>query len=294
MKIKKPLKYYHDVNFEWLASYLHKQLDYDLFAMMIQPIGIFRRHINHDVENVERLSVNGVDTLKFELNRDGMYDNLPHGLFHKTNTTDTINQDSDKLLQSIKKENKKEEDARSFFLVFESELLLSNVVNRLFTLDAERKDFGFAYLQILKLLPFDTSIFTKKELINAIQLFPFANQSEGNIKQKIERSIEFVLDVDTTIHLSSKLSIKKTEMNDHFTLGITQLGWNFCLGSESHQIESICKIKVVDHHENIDVLGQKMKTICEWIAPLYYQIEIEYQQDNEAYFILGDENSIIN
>jgi len=283
------LTYYHDINFEWLASYLHNQLDTDLFEMLIQPIGIFARHVNHDVEAIRKISINGNDTLKFDINRDGIYDNLPHGLFHKSLTTQSIRETNDKVLESIKIENEKERHARSFFQIFESEILRSNVVNRLMTLNAEGRDFGFAFDQLKLLLPFNTEIFEREELVKIMQLFPFYNNVKKKYLDALENAISYILDVQAEVNFFCRVDQKKIS-NPENILDDCELGWNFSLGDIIHVNELIAKVSFDVSQETLEIIPPKIKLISEWILPLYYNIELNVKTENDYFFTVGDES----
>lgn len=288
------LTYYHDINFEWLASYLYSQLDVDLFQMMIQPIGIFARHVNHDVGKVRKIDVNGLQTLKFELNRDGIYDNLPHGLFHKSLTTQSFKETSAQVLESIKIENEKEKNARSFFQIFENEILKSNVVNRLVALDVEKRDFGFAFDQLIQLLPFETKVFEREELIRIMQLFPFLNNVYKDLIQTLQNAITYILSKDSQICFFTRIYDQYRVDEPGNILGNAELGWSFCLGETINATQSIAKVSFHAEHEEAELLSSKIRIIAEWVLPLFYTIELDVQSDGNILFTLDHETSILN
>lgn len=289
---KNDLTYYHDINFEWLASYLNNQLDVDFYKMELQPVGIFARHVNHDIKKIEKMTVDGVETLKFELNRDGVYDNLPHGVFHKALTVQSYNESNEQLKESIKIENEKEAHARKYFQIFESELLRINVLNRSFVLDAEKRDFGFAFDQLVQLLPFSSTIYERDELIRIMQLFPFLNNVYENYVITLQHAISYILNIDANVTFFSRMEEKALD-TIYNTLGETELGWTLCCGDTISVIETIAR---VSFHTESDVLDEKVlkvKTIAEWVLPMYYTIEIVPETDHDNYFTLGVDAELI-
>lgn len=283
------LTYYHDINFEWLACYLHEQLGTGLFDMLIQPIGIFARHVNHDVETIRKIDVNGNETLKFELNRDGIYDNLPHGVFHRSLTTQSIKESNDQVLESIKIENEKESHARSFFQIFESEILRSNVVNRLMTLNAEERDFGFAFDQLVLLLPFETEIFQRDELVKIMQLFPFLNNVKSKFSEAVIKAISYILDLEVEVNVFCRTHEREL-LDPQNILNTHALGWDLCMGDQIEVSETIAQICLSTQEEVKEILIPKINAISEWILPLYYEIELDISTENDYYFTVGDES----
>jgi hypothetical protein len=274
MKPKKDLTYYHDINFEWLASYLNEHLDVDLYKMRFQPIGIFSRNVNHDVQKIESINVDGKPTLSFKLNRDGIYDNLPHGLFHKSLSTKSMNDEKEEVIKSIKIENEKETSARSYFALFESELLRTNLVNRILAFDVEKRDFGYAFSQIKLLLPFDTSIFTKTELVRIMQMFPFVNNLVDDLIKKSTHVIEFIFDLKNQVNVFTRFTVLKVDAESTYNqLGQSNLGWDFCIGTEIESTVTVAKISVQGKPNEKTI--QKLHLITEWLFPLYMDIEIE-------------------
>lgn len=293
MKNRKDLTYYHDINFEWLASYLTTNNDLDIFHMMIQPIGIFGRHVNHDVEAIHKIDIDGVSTLKFELNRDGLYDNLPHGVFHKSQTTKSFKETNEEVKESIKIENEKESHARKFFQIFESEILKTNVVNRSVVLNAEQRDFGFAFDQLVQLLPFQTEIFEKQELVKIMQLFPFLNNVYDDYVSNLENALEYILCIDTTCCFLTRESCNRQVEVSSNNLGENELGWNLCCGQTLHVLEEIASITYYPEEIIQEETSEKIKVIAEWVLPMFYNIEINTESKMNHILDLN-ENAILN
>lgn len=289
MKPKQDLTYYHDINFEWLAAYLQSRLDVSLYKMRIQPIGIFSRNVNHDVQSIEIIDVDGIDTLRFKINRDGIYDNLPHGLFHNSLTTRSLTDTIDDVKESIKIENAKEDTTRSYFEVFESELLRANVINRFFAYDAEKRDFGYAFDQIKLLLPFNISHFDKNELVKIIHMFPFVNNVNEDVVEKTEKVIKYIFDIDSDLSVKTKTGIVKSkDDNSYSTLGSSRLGWDLCLGDEIVCNRTVASLRLYKQVGTTQL--EKMKIIAEWILPLYYEVEINVDQTINVEVELGNES----
>lgn len=95
--------------------------------MVVQPVGTFRRAFSRDVRAIEkRESPSGKSQWHVELNRDGLYDALPEGLFHQP-TTRKPNRTAEEIIEEINKQQAKEAAARRFFLPIEQEFYRQRV-----------------------------------------------------------------------------------------------------------------------------------------------------------------------
>jgi hypothetical protein len=81
----------------------------------------FRRSTGRDMDKVEiDYRESGDEQLVIALNREGIYDMLPEGLFHLKNTSNPKKSKKD-VLNEVKKSRKEEANARKFFGPFENE-----------------------------------------------------------------------------------------------------------------------------------------------------------------------------
>jgi len=92
--------------------------------IVIRLLGQLKRQWSRDIEKVTIESFDkGSKAFCLNLNRDGIYDSLPQGLFHSSSEKDLKN-GKDMADDSVR-QRKKEKIARDFFMPFETEILLS-------------------------------------------------------------------------------------------------------------------------------------------------------------------------
>ncbi|MDX8340117.1 hypothetical protein SLH46_13040 [Draconibacterium sp. IB214405] len=93
---------------------------------IVRPKGLFKRRYSRDIDRVDDCDLaNYQKVMELYLNRDGLYDSLPQGLFHKKTGNEL---DKERKFSEDSVELKKEEnEARLFFLPFENELFFQRV-----------------------------------------------------------------------------------------------------------------------------------------------------------------------
>lgn len=88
--------------------------------------GLFKRRYSRDIESIQKVKLeNGKELLGVYLNRDGLYDSLPEGLFHsRSEKTVNVSENASKETKRLKQEEKA---ARNFFLPYENEIIYQRV-----------------------------------------------------------------------------------------------------------------------------------------------------------------------
>ena len=291
------LTYDHDLKFEWIASYVvsHYPKEFAIDQLIIQPIGIFGRHVNHDVETISIVERKLKKYLEFKINRDGIYDNLPQGLFHVPLSTKQFSDTISDTRTKIKAETRNENQARDYFHVFEQELLVSNLVIQSLVLDIEKKDYGFANSQLTQLLSFDITSFTKDERDRILALLPYKNSWNNNLHEILSLFMNHVLDVNIEVNLLCK-HIQVKSMSTTNTLGSHCLDWDLCIGDHIEQLQHIAIIKVVDirNGDENKIVTKKIEGLMHWLLPSNYQHEIIYECNNYIIKSLAEESAILN
>lgn len=80
----------------------------------------FARAYSKDIQSAKIEEVKDLKYLKLETNREGLYDQLPQGFFHRP-TPAKPRDKADKRIEKLKVSRKEEQEARQFFLPFEQE-----------------------------------------------------------------------------------------------------------------------------------------------------------------------------
>ncbi len=291
----KLLKCNEDINFEWVASYLITNLDLQLSQLEARSLGIFGRYVNHDIEQIKLIEGNRKNDqiLKFELNREGVYDSLPHGMFHKPVVHSEYYDSSAEIKNRIKSEKQKENDARKFFFIFENELLRVNTFNKIIEEKCNKLDFGPIKDQVNRFIPIDLDAFSDDEATRLLLVLPLIKHiNNKNILHTTKTILHFVLKED--IKLAFKTIQKSVDSlnseNSSNTLGEINLNWNFTLGASMECLSSIVKIDINKQFESEGNFFSKTEMLAEWLFPMYYEIDIRSNyksntKDNS--FLLG-------
>ncbi len=196
----------------------------------IRPTGISKRTYSRDIHyaSVESDQSGRAAGLTIDVNREGLYDMLPEGLFHQPDPMRRSMKVHD-IVEEIKRARKEEEDARKFFFPIEKEINRQRILIEL----EERKsyeDYSDHYKNQLffKLWPELTNL--RKEYINPlVKILPRASEIAGRM-DKTEYCFRKVLGVEVSL-MSNEQFYTKTDSSHEVRLGEISLGADACLGS---------------------------------------------------------------
>jgi hypothetical protein len=255
---------------------------------------LFKRKYSSDILKAEKVFINDYqELLGIFVARDGLYDLLPEGLFHA----------SDSALTS-RKESKIEEEARKFFRPFENEFFHQRVQLELeerFILqkfhDNSLDDFFLRFWKIDQSLPRDL-------VIKLIAMLPFLKEIIGDFKMTAN-CLGSILgeEVFNTFRYTNEppVAYGKLKENDEFSLGQASLGVDFITGG--HLMES-CKLVrfsigplkrtgIEPYLENGEI-ARFIECFFSYIMPMEIETEFELlMPEDRQEFILNPENQSI-
>ena len=196
--------------------------------------GIFKRRYSRDINSIKNVKLeNGQELLGVYLNRDGLYDALPEGLFHERSEK-TVSE-SDRGSQETKKLKQEEKAVRNFFLPFENEIIHQGVQleleERKILSQFSEKVFNDIYPELWDLHKFPD----RKYVYKMVLLLHFAHKIVGNPEltaQCLETILEEKVEVKI-IHCSGYEHRKDTSKKTGETkclLGAGELGIDFVCG----------------------------------------------------------------
>ncbi len=221
----------HDIKAEVLiADLMENGLSPEDFVVI--PTGSFRRRFSSDIKKAETLRLNNnQQLLTVQINRDGIYDSLPEGLFHTA--PDQPFRESTEMSQDSKKMRLEEKESRAFFVPFENEIFLQRTALE----TGERKILNrFRESLFDEIFPefwnLDKSL-NPLFVAGLVQLLHFAHWIAGN-PTLTARSLELIIGERVRVHVvpsgKSKESEKKDAV-DNILLGSARLGMDFVCGS---------------------------------------------------------------
>jgi hypothetical protein len=263
---------YPDLKLEFiLGELMESGLDPD--EVIITALGIFRRRYGKDLAagELREYRTNKKQFLKLDVNRNGLYDLLPKGLFHQPqNRTNNIS--PAQAIEEYKIQKQIENDSRLFFLPFEQELYRLLVL-----LEAEERNSIFdiqnvfrseLFIEFWKIPVF----FNERQTCTLLYILPMASFIIGN-HRLTKLCLESVLNDRFEIIESPPLNhiVPETGLAE---LNSVYLGVDFVIGETYNEVSSGFDIYI---HPAVaeDIIsylegGQKLKMfqfLCDYFIP---------------------------
>lgn len=218
-----------DVRLEVLvADLLADQVN--LEDLLICPAGLFKRRFHKDIEgaSIKEFLGNDQQYLALEVNREGIYDMLPQGMFHQTERTLEKEKTTD-TVSTIKKQREIEAESRKFFLPFEQEFFYLRI-----RLELEERKYwnekNNLFLEELFQHIWDFPEFlSKKQLSQLIFLLPKVQEIAGNL-EAISAFLSYILEDDIKTSVSKTSPYQQDDLIP--LLGNAQLGIDFIAGDQ--------------------------------------------------------------
>jgi len=251
----------YDIKAEALiADLLENELESENFITV--PKGTFKRRYSRDIDSIKEIKFeNGQKVIGFYLNRDGLYDSLPEGLFHEK--TDRTLKESGNFSEESKKLKAEEKAVREFFLPFENEIFFQRVQLEL----EERKVlsrfsenlFDDIYPEFWNL---DKSL-DRKYISRMVLLLHFSHRIVGNCSLT-EKCLETILEEKVSVRVVRTMDLQNGEIDKSgssvksYLLGNSELGVDFVCGENfehlgktmEFNIGPLKNTNVVDYLEN--------------------------------------------
>ncbi len=212
------------------------------------PKGTFKRRYARDIDSTDEMKFeNGQKVVRFSLNRDGLYDSLPEGLFHEKNVKSE--KESEKISKESKKLKAEEKAVREFFLPFENEMFYQRV-----QLELEERNvlsrfsenlFDDIYPEFWNL---DKSL-NRKYVSRMILLLHFSHRIAGNCNLTA-KCLETILDEEVSVEIvrynnSDKITVGSDKNAEQkCSLGSGELGVDFVSGEKFDDLSKIMEFKI--------------------------------------------------
>lgn len=196
--------------------------------ILIRFAGQLKRPRSSDIAEVKiTQDSKGRDRVEIALNRDGIYDTLPEGLFHQP-SADRKGHSVSTMVEEYHQQRREEKKARQFFAPFENELFLhkttaeSEAIQQLFQL--KQWHLNSSILEMLGIDPALPRAFISKLL----RLIPYLSQITGRLS-RTEQIVTLLLGDPAAITVDS---FTDYEASSHESLlGDTTLGAGLAAGN---------------------------------------------------------------
>lgn len=272
----------------FIASLLSNGHSYD--RLVLQRNGSFTKSYHTDIESVKPgADGHDNDVLRIKINRDGIYDRLPEGMFHQPRALGSASAAVGQMVTEYKRFREEEKAARRFFQPIEHELF------RYATMVAQEEqevlwgllsgNLGNAFGRFWDLergLP-------EKPSSVLIRIMPWAHLIKGN-RELCAKALEMMLEKPVTIR--EQLVKEHHKDDDTFFLGDGTLGVDTVTGSrfEESALAWVCTIKEMKPEEVTGCvedgpMGRFLRQFIDIFIPVEIDAIFEYE-------VAGDQQEI--
>ncbi len=240
----------------------------------------FKRQFEKDIQDIKCDDDTGSGKKIFiELNREGLYDYLPEGLFHfETNKRGF--KSSSEALDEIRMKRLQEQEARAFFhpmeneyrhLQTELEIKESGTVNQ-FSAEQNRK----LFFQTFGYLP----EFNDVQIAKLLFFLPLASKFRGNM-QMLSFILENLLNIPVSVNLKNETSfefyeaekdISKLALGIDLVMGNKVLMHENCLHIHLYEIEKKHTTLFFENGLNYQIIEK----VIAFLMPIQYNFKIVY------------------
>lgn len=210
--------------------------------MVVSPAGLFRRNFQHDVGKADMLEMprNSQKKLRLAVNRDGLYDALPEGLFHQPTQSKASNNKRE-VLREIKRQQERETAARKFFLPLEQEYYRLRVKlvleERKYLLDGDSVFEGDLFSEFWGF----PSFLTPAQVRNLLYLLPVMHRIVGDWEQ-VKLCFETIL--ESAVEIVMGHPFRHSVPQAVPALGEARLGVDSVMGGEYEEVYQSVLIRI--------------------------------------------------
>lgn len=283
----KPYQVLQDIRVEvFIAALIQKKsLKFDQF--LVRPVGIFRRPYSKDILKIQIVE-HETNSAYYEIDvsREGLYDMLPEGLFHKD--SEARKKSDSKNIKINQVQRNEENAARKFFLPLEQEFFRNrihleiteqNVGNLTKNINTEEQGISFSNFWGFG------QTFTKNQNLILLHLLPQVHKIVGNF---VLTGSAMSLVLGKKVEVSIKY--KPTFAHEGFSpksLADMRLGVDSILGAQFVDGLPTILIKISLEHES-EVVGlmfdgqekKRLQCLCDYLLPVGYPVEYEIEAIN--------------
>ncbi len=266
--------------------------------LVVSPVGLFRRNFQNDVGKADILELqrSAQKRIRLEVNRDGLYDALPEGLFHQP-TQSKPPGNKQEILKEIKRQQEREAAARKFFLPLEQEYYRLRVKlvleERKYLFDGEGLMEGDLFSEFWNF----PSFLTPQQVHNLLYLLPMVHRIAGDWEQ-IRLSFETIL--EDAVQLVQNQPLRHTVSQTSPALGDARLGVDWIMGEQYDDVHSSILIQVLPtdpQRMNTYLPGgvgvQLIDYLSQYLLPLEtdYRVEVKIAADYQHFFVTEEQYS---
>ncbi|QEM05331.1 type VI secretion system baseplate subunit TssG [Mucilaginibacter rubeus] len=232
MRIKKPNQIDTDFKAATIAAEIIENEMVITGDVIILPKGPEKRAYDKEIAGitVDKKSEGKKQETTIWVNRDGFYDMLPEGLFHRPPASSVMITEED-MIKDIKARREEEKQTRRFFAPFEAELNYFRTLVELYENRLDKKNEYDELINIFLKEWQEFECFTKKQMLILIHVLPVIHEQRNNINF-VSSIINMMFNVPLSLHYKTVYPKQKndTTVNGGTALGAGTLGVNFIAG----------------------------------------------------------------
>lgn len=248
-------------------------------------LGSFKKSYSNDIEKIEASDYANKTTFNIFINRNGIYDLLPEGLFHQTLGSGKTRSVKDAVSEH-KRFKQEEKNARKFFAPVEQTLFRYRIYTELAENEAlfdiqngKLNRTFYSFWGIDQKLP-------RAEANRMLQMMPYCNFIKGNIEATII-ALKFILNKEVTV--SSDNRSNTVSLASPKAVKETRLGIDTVLGAEVKDvlqywvfnINNLSSKELAGYVENGSI-NKLLKRFIEIFIPLEIDAEFEFSRNKEV------------
>jgi type VI secretion system protein ImpH len=232
MKNKSPNKIDTDFKAVTIAAELIENDSIAINELLVLPVGPQKRAYDKEIAGitVKRSDSNDRLITYINVNRDGIYDMLPEGLFHKAPASSVMITEED-MIKDIKERRAEEKQARRFFAPFEAEINYLKTTIELYENRVDKKNEYDELINIFLKEWSEFACFTNKQMLILIHVLPIIHEQRNNI-DFVSKVLSMMF--KTPVELAYKIGYAKEKSDKTKTdtpAGGNILGVNFIAGN---------------------------------------------------------------
>lgn len=278
-----------------IASLIEKGIDVN--SIKIVRVGNARSSVGKDIERIclePDWENEDNDCIKIYVNREGLYDILPEGIFFQGNAK-MDSEDIKIVVEQIKKQRREENDIRKFFSVFENEIDLILVQTQLLERKIDRNsthpDFAKIFTEFWPII----NLMTLKQSVLFMRIIPIIHRIRGNNK-----SIEKALTLLIGLPIQVKSIIKEKKATQMYKLGECRLEGNMVIGNTMYDglhdmqviVNEIPQNRIAEFLKNGKSF-QIIRKMIDMLFPADMEVEIKLNaKQSEASFQLSNKETL--
>ncbi|MFC5044998.1 hypothetical protein ACFSTE_20760 [Aquimarina hainanensis] len=285
------LTVYQNLKAEVIVAEILSNSSMNFSDIDISNESVFSRSYRRDIIDTKFDVFSGKsDKIKLSLARNGIYDSLPEGVFHRP----IDSKDKTSYNEIRKRYKKQEKDARNFFAPLENEFFTQQVkieqnerllINKFTNL---KNDFLLKFWKLNDDIP-------KEYSIKLLQLLPYVHQISGNLELtalSLEKIINEKVEIqrkDKKISDHIKESFRSTRLGVDMTLSLEETAIYY--PSVTITIGPVKRSKMKNYTKN-GVTKKFISTFCDYFLPMEMDSELTIlSSEEENTFTINKEDS---